>query len=210
MKKLLLITPLIAVTTIANAANEGYFFFTGPSRTLWENFTPPGNIITAPSGVEKVAFLFGTGTPLVGTTGTPTNSPAFINGWFNILNDPNFSLATDANTGLQAIGNSGANGTFAYNSANYFPVTGTSPNTTYTVFVIGWDSFFPTPQAAASGGSAVGWSKPFSYTPSDVIGLPLTMSASGLTPFGIIIPEPSTLSLASLGAMALTFYRRRK
>lgn len=215
MKKLLSIASLIISLAGRNAHGQAYFLFQSNSKAVWENFTTgEGPSVIAPAGTVNIAFLVGSGTPLIGTSGSPTNVDVFENSpfvWNNLLSDPNFHLATNANTGQTAITTTLGNGAFVYNAASSFPVVGTTPGTTYNVFVIGWESVFgATPQAAAAAGGLVGWSNTFPYTPGIVIDTEPNFTFAGMQPFGLVIPEPSVFSLASLGAMSLAFYRRRK
>ena len=217
MKKLLSFASFIIAISNFSASAQGYFFFnSGGARAVWQNLTTGGNdILIGPAGELKVAFLFGTGTPLIGSAGTPTNHEAtyFGNPWSAILNDPNFTLATDANTGQLAVASYFGNGAFNYTTTgggSFVPVSGSVTNTTYKLFVIAWDGTYATPQAAAAVGSAVGWSNTFSYTTTDNLGTIGSFKQSGLLPFGVIVPEPTAISLAGLGIVALNFFRRRR
>jgi hypothetical protein len=196
-----------------NAKGDGYFTFaSGGTRILWENFTTAGPIVPAPAGSINVAFLIGTGTPLIGTAGSPTNAESTGN-WAVIFSDPNFHFATNANSGQLAIAstvnNGPVQGTFLYNSGVSFPVAGTIGSTTKNVFAVAWPSVYATPQTAAQSGSVFGWSNTFPYISGfDQGDFTLDFIHSGMTPFGLVVPEPSALSLAGLG-VGLMFLRRK-
>lgn len=213
MKKLFSTLAICTSLAALNASGQAYFLFQSAGHSVWENFTTGGTIIPAPAGSVDVAFLIGTGTPLIGTSGTPTNAES-ISDFGPIFSDPNFHFAIDANTGQIAVGTTSggvAAGGFSYNSGVSFPVEGTTPGATYNVFVVGWSSTFATPQAAAAASSLFGWSNTFSYDSGiSNIGTELPFSTSGMNPFGLVIPEPSTLSLASLGTLAIASFRSRK
>jgi hypothetical protein len=153
--------------------------------------------------------------PLVDSimAGTPTNFAAlgagfnYMTAWNDILNDPNFTLAYDNNTSALAMTHTiGSFGGFNYNGSA-FPIAGTTVDSTYTFYVIGWDAHFASPQLAAASGSVVGWSQPFSYTAVSQIEIPGNMSVN---PFGVLlVPEPSTMALMSLAGLSLFLFRRR-
>jgi len=214
MKKTFSLLTICASFAALNASGQGYgyFLFQSSPKAVWENFTTGGPIVPAPANSVNVAFLIGTGTPLIGTSGTSTNAES-ITYFGPLFSDPNFHFATDANTGQIAVGTTigyGLSlGAFGYNSRVAFPVAGTTAGATYNVFVVGWESYYATPQAAAAAGGLFGWSNTFSYQSGTSINPLLTFSASGMSPLGLVIPEPSTLSLASLGALAITAVRRR-
>lgn len=214
MKKTLLTVAL----TIASLASfgQGYFYFNGSPRFTWDAFTSPGAI--RGNTTVDVAFLWGatTATPLIDgiATSTATNGAAInvTGAWSDIMNDANFHLAVDSSTSLVAVQQTTAAGGWSYNNPNDFGVSGTVAQS-YLVYVIGWNAAYATPTAAAAAGSAVGWSAPFTYAAATSIGTPLSMTASGLTAFGVlppIVPEPTTMALAGLGGLALLAFRRRK
>lgn len=218
MKKLLIIATAAVSLSGLSVMGQGYFQFSGSTRGVWDAFTLANGGASKLGATMNVAFLWGSGSALVSsvssstaTNGSTVFSPA--DAWTAILNDPNYTLAIDANKSTAAIASSAANGAWSYTSTagTIFPVTGTGSGA-YSVFVIGWDKTYATPADAAAANSAVGWSQVFSYTAANNVGTPLSMPASGLTPFGVIapVPEPATFALAGLGAAALLVFRRKK
>ena len=195
------------------AFGDGYFLFTGPVRGNWDLWSSPGTARTSTN--NHLAFVWGTGIPIIDSIAisTPTNGIVpydYAASWTAILTDPNFHLAMDSAAGSLATVGSAASGAWSYNVAGTFPVAGTSPGN-YQVFVIGWGGGFADPAAAAAAGAPVGWSSPFTYSATTVIGTPLPMVLSGFLPFGVgAVPEPTTLAFAGLGAAALLIFRRRR
>lgn len=202
------------MTTITSFG-QGYFSFTGSTRGVWDCFSSSPRLASD----VNIAFLWGTGSSALSAlypTGVPTNSvnigtTAQI--WTAITTDPNYTIAVNSGTSAQVQQLCAANGSWSYNSGNAFGITGTTPDTTYTVIVFGWSSAYPTIAAAAAAPypSPVGWSAPFSYTTASSVGSPLTMPASGLLPFGVIpvVPEPTTLTLVFLGGLSLLALRHK-
>lgn len=214
MKKTLALITLALTLSGLSALGQGYFQFSGPARGVWDGFS----LGLAPhlAATMKVGFLWGptNATPLVSSIAisSPTNSniPGFGNS--AILNDPNFQLAVDANTSALASVTNLANGGWSYLTTggfSAFPVSGTVARDAYKVFVIAWRKDYATPQEATAAGFPLGWSNAFIYNSVDSIGTPLTFASSGFVPFGIVIPEPSSFALASLGGFALLLIRRR-
>ena len=211
MKKLLTIISLAAVTVYSQA--QGYVgSFGSNTRGVWDDYTSTPRLAADIS----IAFLYGTGTPLVSTlqsaVATNTTSVAWTaaSAWNDILNDSNFKLATNNGVGLASL-TINANGSSSYLGGATFAVAGSAIQA-YQVYYIGWNSAYATPQAAAAAGSAVGWSSPFSYSFVSSIGSPVQMSTV-LTPFGVVagaVPEPGTLALAAMGGASLLLFRRRK
>jgi len=236
MKKLIVTLALAAVGLSAFA--QGEFEFAGPGpRGVWDAYSTPGSSHEAAD--IDVAFLFGStsATPLVDAiaASTATNGSTAYNpqtAWTDILTDPSFMLATNDNGGspVLAVTTSTANGSYAYtppggSAGGAFAVDGSaSGGASYRVFMIGWNSAYATPQAAALAGSAVGWTQFFTYAAAagpvpGPAGTPGTMlAAAGGSPSGVPIlqfgvasvPEPTTIALAGLGGLALLGLRRKK
>jgi hypothetical protein len=218
MKKLLLTIGLAAIGVSAFA--QGTFLFGGVARTVWDNWSTVSTGLPRADASNNVAFLIGTGTPLVDAimTSVPTNHTTAINGvaaWTSILNDPSFKLATNSTDGSLAVGTTTLTGGFTY-SGGVFPVSGTvAAGGIITLYMIGWSYLYANPFLAQAANSPVGWSAPISYTYAPGLpnppGTPGNFSASGLTAFGVAaVPEPATFALVGLGAAALLISRRRK
>ena len=225
MKKTLLIATLAVSLSGLSAFGQGYFNFSGAVRGAWDLFTPANGGTPKFGGTTvNVGFVWGTGPALITSIAASTvtnnlaaNSAALtgIGGaWNAILNDPNFKVAVDNNTGLQVARVVASNGSWAYTTTGGFaatPVTNTVAQS-YSVYAIGWDSTYATPALAGAAGAAVGWGSVFTYAAVSNIGTPLTMTASGMPiGFGVLpVPEPATFALAGLGMAAMLVSRRRK
>jgi hypothetical protein len=219
MKKNLSIFLIVCFNFIAFGQGQATFEGNFALRMIWDDFSSSQPQLAA---TMNVAFLYGEGTPVVDGvfTSVPTNSLnagpffSYSQAWSDILNDPNFILATNADAmGSPAITTNTALGGWVYNNSSSFTVTNSIGGQTYQVFVIGWSKNYATPQQAALAGAAVGWSTPFSYTFTSNPSPPVTMSSSGLTPFGVgtiqLVPEPASAALAGLGGVSLLMIRRR-
>ena len=216
MKKFIVVISLITSLAALSAFGQGYGFFGSFPHSVWDGFTTP-NLSVASTHVN-LAFLWGPNgdVPMVESilNGVPTNSTTLNStwsvaaAWTDILNDPNFTFGVDNNTSAMAVAQSAPTGGFSYDVGAAFPITGTTIGTAYTVFVIGWDASYSTPQLAAAAGAAVGWSQSFNYTVVNQITPPNIMS---VVPFGVAgVPEPGTLALMGVGGLSFLFFRRRK
>ena len=218
MKKIIVIISLFSTLSGISTFGQGYFQFVAGKSQVWDGFSL---VTTAQrASTVNVAFLWGPNgnVPLVDAIlpGVPTNATVLNStwstaaAWNDILNDPNFTLAVDNNTSATAITRTFSSGAIYYNSGNVFTVSGTTPSTTYSLFMIGWDGNYSTPQLAAAADAAVGWSQAFQYTATSQTTVPNSMV--GVTPpFGVVgAPEPTTLALAGLGILSLLAFRRRK
>lgn len=216
MKKLLAITSLATLLAQLSTFGQGYAAVAGGARSAWDGFTQPTSRLAA---TMNVAILWGSGTPLISSiaASTPTNTSLAVGfsratAWSDILNDPNFQFAVDNNTSTMIIPQTSAGSSWTYTTTGGFssiPITGTSAGSSYSMFVIGWDKTYATPQAAGAAGAYIGWSAPFTYHFTDSIGTPPSIAASGFIPFGVV-PEPGSLSLIGLGAASALLFRRRK
>lgn len=226
MKKILALSLLAVSLAVPSAFGQGYFLFTTGKSQAWDGFTTAG--VSTTSSNVKVAFLWaaaGTLTPFqVASTSTTGNSSttAASAGWdlttaWNTINNgaDAWTLAVNSSSSTLASVNTAANGGVSYNGGFSFGVTGTSPNTTYSLIIIGWNGAYADPTAAALAGSAVGWSTVFQYGSKDSLTTPNNMIAQGAN-FGVFapsaapVPEPSTLVLAGLGGLSLLAFRRKK
>jgi hypothetical protein len=82
-----------------------------------------------------------------------------------------------------------------------------------SLMVVVWDSSLSNdPLSAAARGGLWGRSTVFSYTtPASSTPAPADFLPNNLTSFTVgIVPEPSSMALAGLGAAALVLFRRRK
>ena len=178
MKRIIIAMGLALLAAPATFA-QGTFLFAGPLKGVWDDYSGAFPKVTG-APVMDVAFLIGTGTPLISqiATSIPTNNAGasefainYGDAWNKILNDPNYHLATNGSATVVATVNS-TNGSWTYNGNQVFTVPNTVVGTTYTVYVIGWNAISGTPQGAAAGGADIGWSAPFSYTAGNPNGLP--------------------------------------
>ena len=229
MKKLILTIGL--ATFSASLFAQGSFIFQSSARAVWDCWSAVANKADASN---NVAFLIGTGTPKViaaaGGAQTATNATGLPNGlslsaaWADILDDPNFTLATNMTSQSLVMVKTTTTGIVAYNAGATFLVTNTAAlGGTATIFVIGWDYRYATPWLAAAANSPLGWSSVFNYTyvagpvpgPTGLadnmvgrfqFGVQSDDPISGVIP----VPEPATMALAGLGGLSLLLFRRRK
>ena len=219
MKKLVIISTLIASFAGLSAFGQGYFQFTSGKSQVYDGFST--GVAHVASDVN-VAFLWAANgltpsvdsilasVPTTATTGNSTWTAAAA--WTAILNDPNFQLGFDSQHSQSTIVNTTTAGAISYNGGTGFagPST-TSPGVPYSLFFISWNGAYATPSLAQAASAAVGWSAVFSYTPATQLGTPPTMIGQTAN-FGTggIVPEPTTMALAGLGGLALLAIRRRK
>jgi len=221
MKKLVLISTLIASFAGLSAFGQGYFQFVTGKSQAWTGFNGGAAALStsvnvaflwAPSGAVPSVSALGVSVPNSTTVAASTYTTAAA--WTAILTDPNFTLAVASANSTIAVQRTAANGGAAFNSNIAFGVTDTSVGTAYTLFIIGWNGAFATPalaQAAAGTTGYVGWSQPFAYTAYAQSAVPTSFGALG-GQFGVagMVPEPSTMALAGLGGLSLLLFRRRK
>ena len=216
MKTIVGVASVIASFISLTAFGQGYAYFSGVKGTVWDGFTMP-TIAQRTSNVN-VSFLWGQqgSMPVVESIlggGVPTNT-TFLNAtyspylaWSDILSDPDFTLAMNANSGLAVVTRTTTAGAFAYNSGAGFQLVGTSPGNSYTLFVIGWDANYATPNLAAAAGAAVGWSTAFDYTVTTFTAIPNSMTVTAFGTAGV--PEPAALAVGGLAGLLLCWRRRR-
>jgi hypothetical protein len=226
MKKLVLITTLIATVSGLTAFGQGYVTFADGTRYSVANlFSTPGTKDSLYSSMDVALYIAtasGGSVPApavdaiaASTPTTGTFSPTGL-AWADITGDPNFQLAVNTGNGnasaIQGVITGSHGGGFSYFAGVSQPlntVAGVTGGASYEMYVVGWNSAYASPAAAALNGSAVGWSAPFLYATGAASGSPVI--ATAMLPFGIFaVPEPTTLALAGLGAVSLLLFRRRK
>lgn len=215
----------LGVSAITTFAQSYVLFGTSGKNWIYDNFTTPGSSVVS-GGTADVAFLIGTGTPLIeqfygNNNGNPTGTLSFgAHGdpWNDILTDPHYTLATNMATSAMCtvLDNTSflVKGGFVYNGGVEFRATN-NPGGIIQVYVIAWDADGPAggnPYLAALDNEAVGWSDLFNYSsPTSVMSAPGPFNAAGMTAFGVTpVPEPVTFALAGLGGLSLLLFRRRK
>jgi hypothetical protein len=218
MKKQLIITALALVVS-ASAFGQGYVVFAS-TKSAGVSYNPGaagGTNATAVNGNGGISVGFiwaASGTPLVGTSGLAVGQTAITPDWSKILTDPTFHFAQNAGALVSvALNNSGlAQGGWTYNGSVSFPLTGSTPGSVIEIVAVAYSSAYTTPQAAAAGGSFLGYSGLFNYTTGADSGAAVsTFALSGMGAFGVSpVPEPATFALAGLGAAAMLIFRRRK
>jgi hypothetical protein len=161
---------------------------------------PVGNSVPLPSGVTLVAGLYGgtSATALYLYSQTTLNVTAIPAGYI-----PAFHVVLNAQSnGAPAIPGI-PNGTAIGPATPWFQVRI-------------WDGAYPSFDAALAAARYVSWNPLFQMNPnSSAIAYtgttpPGPNSTWSETPFVIPVPEPSALSLAALGVIGLSLYRRRK
>ena len=221
MKKLALLSTLIVACASLSAYGQGYFQFTSGKSQAWNGFTGGAAALNtdvntaflwAANGAVPTIAGIAASTPSSLTVGSSTFTAA--NAWSAILTDPNFTLAVNNANSQVAVQRTLANGSISYNGGFAFAVSGSSVDTMYRVYFIGWNGAYATPSLAAAAASVngyVGWSAPFNYSATAQTATPDTMvGKTGQFGVGGIVPEPSTIALAGLGGLAMLLIRRRK
>ena len=196
---------------------QGYFTFAATKNIVFLNIN---GLVPANAEVD-VAFLWGfASTPAIitaagaGNVGSPTSAVETGANWLTVLQDESFSWATNASTGQLAVQTCNGAGGWNYNGGFSFPVAGTPNGGTVQVYVVAWPTYGGTltnPWQAAVQGTLFGWSNVFSYSPGQSSNSTVVpFIPAGIKPFGITVPEPSLITLATLGGIGLAFLRQRK
>jgi hypothetical protein len=230
MKKLVLISTLVASLAGLSAFGQGYFNFSGNKSAVWDG---TGSTDVRDS-LLTVAFMWAPAaeTTKVGTDTTLQTSGVALAGvpntmnsgnsiyqasaaWADILSDPNFVFGLDANTSSSLVAYQLTLTTGGYQfigqppSTSSFGVAGTSSATTYSIYEVAWSGGYATPSLAEAGHAYVGWSTVLQYTFLASTASPNTPVWTQMAVAGLV-PEPSTLVLAGLGGLSLLLFRRRK
>jgi hypothetical protein len=142
MKKLIItfVLGLFFASSVAFGQN-GYFVFSAFPHTVWDS-TALGMTLDADF---DAAFLWAPSgdTPMVSSifNSTPTNGVtdfSYSAAWNDIVNDPNFQFAQS--NGVTVVASGIANGAFTYDLDEAIPISGTTPETTYSLYVIAWNN----------------------------------------------------------------------
>jgi len=215
MKKLILTLGFIALIETSTFA-QGLFIFQTGAGAVWDGWS---SIFPKPDNKNYVAFLIGSGTPLINSylAFTPTNGTEINSAlaWTDVLTDPNYKLATNVAGAALIETQTSTLGTVSYNGGAGTIVSNTAAGGgTISMIAIGWSDLFGTdPFAAAAAGAPIGWSAVYSYsyaagpTPGPA-GTPGNML--GLFQFGVNVPEPTTFALFALGSASLLISRHKK
>jgi len=210
MKKTLLTIALAAATAAAFA--QGKVSLQNDGSSLYTLSSTPGSVL-----VQDTA-LAGHAIPITG----PLPSGVVLEvGLFGGASDTMSTMTLQGEAILNPTG--GGAGPSAGQAPFTHIVTSLPGGTPAYFYVAVWNSAYATPELAAAAGGAgmgyVGYNNVFSMTPGSSISYPPITGGGGSTwvaagdetPLLIgIVPEPSTLALAGLGAAALMIFRRRK
>lgn len=215
MRKTIAISLLTGWLAATSAFGQGYFAFTSGKNQVYDCFTVPTPTV---GGNVRVSFLWAAAgtTPVVDIflVSTPTSANTVLvytipQAWAAILNGQ-FNFATNAADNSLVKATLSSTGVINYNGGSPFGALGTTPNTTYTIYEVGWDSAYANPWLAAAAQSAVGWSNPIQYTAVTSTFFVNSMIGQ-FASFGVFgVPEPTTMTLAALGGLSLLAFRRFK
>lgn len=223
MKKLLVITSALVITSITSFA-QGNVATAGGVNGIWND---TNGVVGVSKNWGFVTLLFSTSssyalsaiTPSGGTATNGTTSFNTTTAWSDIstmLSGTWFQVMGATNgAGMVGQASPSLNGTFAYNAGASWVATNVNSGTAYSVIEVAWTGPFTTLAAAIAGGSYLGWSQEFSFTPTSGATQPTVINpANNVGFFGIegtvtVVPEPSTMALAGLGGAALLLFRRR-
>src|SRR5690348_9213905 len=122
MKKLFYIMTTMAALSGMSAFGQGQALFTGAVRGVWDDWQGSATL----TATNNVAFLFANNTtnsltPLVDSlafsvaTNTTSASWSLATAWNDILNDPNYHLATNSASSTLATVLCAANASWSYN-----------------------------------------------------------------------------------------------
>jgi hypothetical protein len=218
MKKIIALSMLAVSFAATTAFSQGYMVFSSGKSQVFDGFTtaataaPSANVdvalFWAASGTTPTVDSFLTATPAGGNS-TTTESYTVAQAWNAILNGQ-FTLAQSTAIGGSVIATSSATGVVKFNGGVSFDITGTTAGTSYAMYLVSWNAAFANPTLAAAGGSAVGWSAPFSYLVGVQTDQTLaTPTVNGFSTFAPT-PEPTTIALTGLGGLSLLLARRKK
>lgn len=207
MKKLL---TLSAITLLAvSAFGQGQVLFNNLDKTATPNILAPVHMDTLTgallSGTQARAALLG------GPAATGIGSSLANIGNLTMLANPTdgstwVNFRTGGAAGYVSVGATGAR---ILNNVGY--------NSSAMLQMVAWTGNFSdwaSAYNAAKGGDLtvkIGWSSTWNVTTTTSPTDPAFPRNLGLTEFAVaIVPEPSTLALAGLGAAAMLIFRRRK
>lgn len=200
MKKYLCMLAVVGLASSAFA--QGTFTFASGSALVKAGADAASAQPIAKNGGMVQLFWAPAGTALTGWTSGQTLAQ-----WLTA--NPGWA-ATDAK-----IINGPVAGRFSGGTLNV-PVT--PPGAPIDAVVAAWTGNSASFDAAVGASAQVGWSGKFAVDPADPAN-PLDLPGSTIGAFqgitalpvgGTVVPEPSTLTLAGLGAAALLIFRRRK
>lgn len=199
MKKYLSILAITALAASAFAQGT-VTFANGPTSTvkLGASATDPA-AVNMPTPGFAALFYAPANTPLVAYN--PASAASFL------TSNPLWKLA--APKGLAAAGRF---------SGGAYTLDGIAAGATAIATVVAWNGNFASYDAAVAGNASIGVAPTFNIATGGVGEPPTTPTSivtagfAGTTAFpqASVVPEPSSLALAGLGAAALLIFRRRK